>query len=357
MSGYLINRCKRSWAFLALLTIGFLLSGCGRKAPPVPPGTLRPKPVKDLTYKVTPKGIELKWSVPVRNKDGSPLAWVEGFRLYRAQIPADRFCATCPPVFGNPLWIPFKSKPLVAKKVVYEDRTVSTGIIYTYQVKTVKGWLNVSDPSNRVTVAWHMPPGMPDGLEAEATPQDVRLYWSPPESWADGSQMGDKGSIYYRIYRIRLPDGKWKLLADKVKGTNFLDITARTGRQYKYKVSAVFPYLGTKIEGEACGPVKIVLKDLTPPVPPQGLVVVSTRQGVELLWQENPEPDLLGYYVYRRNPDGLMIRLNQSPLRIPRFIDRTRLLPGSYYYWVTAIDRAEPPNESSPSERVGITIQ
>ncbi|MBW2164230.1 MAG: hypothetical protein JRF43_07280, partial [Deltaproteobacteria bacterium] len=80
------------WKRLIIFVFCILLASCGRKAPPVPPGTLRPKVIKDLSYKIIPDGIELKWSIPVRNRDGSPLVRIKGFRLLKAEIPLKEYC-------------------------------------------------------------------------------------------------------------------------------------------------------------------------------------------------------------------------------------------------------------------------
>ncbi len=340
---------------LGLLCIFLLcLVSCGRKDFPVPPGTLRPKPIKDLRLKVTEKGMKLTWSLPVRNMDGSPLPWIKGFQLYRAGIPVEDSCDTCPPEFGSPVWIPYKAEPEEGKKMIYEDRTVQPGYRYTYEVKTVKGWLNVSDPSNRVTGAWHMPPGAPQGLSYTLGPQGIGLSWKAPSTWADGKSL--EQGLFYRVYRARYGTGGWKAVSDLLRATEFYDLTAKRGRDYEYRVAAVLPYYDTEIEGASTPAIRVSFKDMVPPSRPQGLVAVAGHEGVELLWQENPDIDLSGYYVYRRDPDSLVGRLNHTPLSVPRFVDRTRLAPGRYRYWVTAVDRADPPNESPPSREVEVVI-
>ena len=100
----------------------------------------------------------------------------------------------------------------------------------------------------------------------------------------------------------------------------------------------------------------MVPRDFIPPAPPKGLVAVQTGRGIELLWQQNSEIDIAGYRVYRREPGGLITLLNRKPVREPRFIDRDPLETGKYSYWVTAVDNAQPPNESGMSSIVSIQV-
>ncbi len=330
------------------------LISCGRKAPPVPLGTLRPQPISDLGFRVTEKGIELKWSVPVRNIDGSPLTWIKGFRLYRARVAAENACETCPPEFEKPVWIPFGAKPSVGQTITYEDRTVRPGVIYTYMVITDKGWLCTSDSSNLISVAWHVPPGVPGNLSYRLSDQGIRLFWTKPNTWADGTPLDQK--VFYRVYRSKQGFGTWKLVSDSREDTEFVDLTAKRGCEYLYAVSAAITFHGTLIEGNRTGTVHVLFRDIISPSRPQGLTADFSRAGVELLWQENFEHDLAGYHVYRKDQNGIIYRLDHIPVRVSRFLDRTRLRPGTYVYWVTALDRADPPNESPPSKPVTVTI-
>ncbi len=342
--------------FLSILTpfILIFILGCGRKASPVPPGTIRPVAIKDLGYKITEQGVELSWSVPVRNRDGSPLAGIKGFQLLKAEIPLEDVCSECPPPFGEPIFITYESKPEEARKIVYEDRTLRQGMRYVYEVRTVKGWLNVSDSSNRISIAWHSPPLAPKAAVAVPMESGILVRWKPPESWSDG--MPIDMPLSYKIYRSLPGRDEWTTI-ESVSTTSYFDKTIKRQRKYRYKISAVLDFYGTKIEGPHSKEVSVESKDITPPAPPKGLVGVSSVEGVELLWQENSEPDLEGYIVYRMGPGALVYRLNHKPVTMPRFVDRTKLTPGRYKYWITAVDKSIPPNESTPSQPAEILIE
>ncbi len=341
---------------VCLFTAGMLLLacfGCGKKLFPVPPGKLRPEGIDDLSARVTPDGIELVWSVPVRNMDGSPLVEIKSFELFREEVSLDDYCEGCPPKFDTPLEIPFDAKPEEARKMLYEDRTVRTGMHYEYAVRSVKGLLNKSDMSNRVGVVWHSPPRAPEELKAVPVRKGIRLTWQHPHEWTDGTPINV--SLSYRIFRREEKSEKWKHLAE-VNTTEFFDENSRTDRSYSYRVAAFFDMHGTDIQGEFTAVSNVVPRDFIPPEPPRGLVAVQTGAGIELLWQQNSEIDLAGYRVYRREPGGLITLLNRTLVREPRFIDSDSLDAGRYSYWVTAVDNALPPNESGMSAIVTIRV-
>lgn len=340
-----------------------ILAGCGRKGMPVAPGTIRPTAIKDLSYRITPNGVELAWTVPIRNRDGSPIERIKGFDIFKAETSVDETCEGCPAQFGQPIEVPFEARPEEARKMYYEDRTLSEGKRYIYEIRTVKGWLNISDPSNRISLAWHMPPSAPSRLTAQQAADGIYLSWLPPAAWADGSPM-DK-NLSYRIYRTNAGEDNWKEIHGLIGSTGFFDLSTKKGGRYSYRVAAVLVYHGTEIEGMQSQEATAQPRNLTLPKAPEGLVAVYHHEasesgkkggGVELLWQENSEPDLAGYLVYRRDKDGLVSRLNHAPVTISRFTDQTRLSPGVYEYWVTAVDRTEPPNESLPSKAASVEI-
>ncbi len=341
----------------AVLSVAILLcvicAGCGKKLFPVPPGKLRPETVEDLAARVTPQGIELSWSVPVRNMDGSPMIELDSFELFKEAVPLDQFCKGCPPKFDQVIKIPFGANPEEARKMLYEDRTVTTGMHYRYAVRAVKGILSKSDMSNIVSVVWHAPPEPPEDLSALPVKQGIRLEWKPPAQWTDGTPVDEP--LSYSVLRREEKSEKWKHLSD-INTTRFVDDNARVDRIYSYRVAAFMNFHGTKIVGEFAEVSSVVPKDFIPPAPPRGLVAVQSGKGIELLWQQNSEIDVAGYKVYRREPDGLITLLTYTPVKSPRFVDRDRLARGRYSYWVTAVDNADPPNESDISSIVTIDV-
>ena len=331
-----------------------LLWGCGRKAPPVPPGTLIPRRVEGLKARVTVNGVVLSWKVPVRHTDGSPMGYLKGFELFRAQLPPGRACPGCPVRFGRPLFIPYHGRLERERRVVYEDRTVTPRYRYVYAVRAVKGLFNKGPLSRRLEVVWHIPPASPRGLKAVWKEGAVVLSWSPVQTLEDGSPANLP--VAYLVQRRRAGAREWRKVA-QVKAPPYRDASVEPGIVYTYRIVPFITHLSARIEGPPSGPVRPTALDITPPAPPKGLVASVTPRGVELRWRASPEPDLAGYYVYRRERRGPMIRLNHRPLTEPLFLDRTLLPPGIYSYTVTAVDRSVPPNESRPAPWASVRIE
>jgi hypothetical protein len=165
----------------------------------------------------------------------------------------------------------------------------------------------------------------------------------------------DKG-LLYRIYRAGTGTDKWKTLPGLVDSTGYLDLSAKKRARYQYRVAAVLPYYGTEIEGLCTHETTVQPTDIIPPAAPVGLVAVRSANGIELFWQEETESDISGYIVYRKGPDELIDKLNNKPLPVSRFLDRTVLPTGLYTYWVTAVDKADPPNQSPLSDTVEVEV-
>src|SRR5215210_3967278 len=93
--------------------------------------------------------------------------------------------------------------------------------------------------------------------------------------------------------------------------------------------------------------------DTTAPAAPSGLTATPGDGSVALDWDDNAEPDLAGYRVYRRSADGSW---PTSPLTTTTASNYTNsgLTNGtSYTYRVTAVDGSG--NESAPSASVSAT--
>jgi hypothetical protein len=76
-----------------------LLAGCGRKLPPIQPGTYPPPAVRDLAFQVRGEEVVLSWTVPAGSPEkDSPAA---GFKVLRSRQTEQEVaeCQSCPPKF------------------------------------------------------------------------------------------------------------------------------------------------------------------------------------------------------------------------------------------------------------------
>jgi fibronectin type 3 domain-containing protein len=84
-------------------------------------------------------------------------------------------------------------------------------------------------------------------------------------------------------------------------------------------------------------------------------VAIPLKEGIELNWRKNPEPDILGYNVYRRKlGEEEFKRLNESALPRETYLDTKVELGQDYEYAVTAVDNSARRNESPRSEEVRV---
>jgi len=339
----------RNRLLLAAVLLAVILAGCGKKTRPVPPDTVLPAPIADLTYQLDEKGVELRWSFPRTTVQGERLPYrIEKFELLRAVIPAKDYCEGCPVPFGPPIEI--VAEMAGKGQVLYQETLLRPGHRYIYRVRSIAGWFVRSDDSNAVSFLWDTPLQAPSGLKIEAGDQSLNLSWQAVAGLLDGKPVDDP--IRYQI--LRSSDGGETfagLPGEPLTSLTYTDKGLRNGKIYLYKVRALRLHDGTTAAGLTSPAVAGTPRDLMPPAPPRQLKLVATPKEVKLIWEAGLEPDLAGFSIYRRTAKS------KTPEKIGEvrgaglsFVDRKPpKKKGLYYYSVTAFDRAEPANESAPS--------
>lgn len=345
-------------AFVILVIFFAGLTACGKKDMPVPIGAIHPRSINDLKYVITPNGVELSWTIPTRNVDGSPILALKGFELYKAVLSPDNACNGCPISFESPVFLPMETVTKSGQKMFYEDRTLESGRRYAFEIRTVKAFLNRSEPSNRVIFTWHPPASPPSQPVATSKAEGLELTWAPPSTWVDGSTLS--APVFYRVYAKKDEDEEWKLLKDRLSAAVFVYTKVPAGQTVLYRVTAVSEHDGTLIESAPSSEVRAEFESPVEPDIPKGLVAVpkasaSGKKIIELLWQDVSDSRVSGYFVYRRTlTTNEFKRLNDQPIVVARFEDEAQLAPGTYEYQVTAVSRAG--KESRPSLTATVRI-
>ncbi len=117
--------------FSILLCIAVFSLGCGRKAPPVPPGQVRPPAVDDLSSSIDGDMIELAWTIP--DEKGKIASDSVGFIVYKSKTSlSEPVCKECPALFKRIADIPIEEKD-INKKITYKE-TLEKGYRYIYKV-------------------------------------------------------------------------------------------------------------------------------------------------------------------------------------------------------------------------------
>jgi fibronectin type 3 domain-containing protein len=335
---------KRIATFCVILV---LVVGCGVKKPPVPWSSVLPKRIVDLEALPREGRLLLEWTVPKENTDKSPVTNLAEFKILRSEgalIAGEcRGCGEKKEVISE-----IKVNPQEVKggriSVWVEDQEPQK--VYVYEVVSINRRGYPSAPSNPVTVYWDDPPQAPRSLKGEVGDKRVDLSWEPLE-----------GSTGYNIYRREenrtFPVNP--LNREPLKDTNYTDLNVENEKNYIYSVRAVKRVVKTGVEGEGSPQVTVTPTDLIPPSSPIDLVAIPLKDGIELNWRENREPDLLGYNVYRRQiGEEEFKKLNSRPVEKETYLDTDVEFGQDYEYAVTAVDKSARRNESPFSEEVGV---
>jgi hypothetical protein len=334
---------------IILLTILILLVvSCGKKAPPVPWETVVPKRIVDLEAVSREGRLLLQWTFPKENTDKSILTDLAGFHILRSEgVLVGEECKGCGEKPKVVYEMKFDSKDeRQGKKISISFEDQEPRKVYAYQVISINRRGHPSSPSNPVSVYWDFPPQAPGRVNAERGDKRVDLSWDPIE--------GIRG---YHIYR-RGGEGVFSLTPlnrEPLTMNEYVDLNVENEKRYFYTIRAVKRVAKTDIEGKGSIEIPVTPTDLTPPDSPVDLVAIPLKNGIELNWKRNQDPDLLGYHVYRREPgENRFTRLTESPWSKEVYLDPHVQFGKDYEYAVTAVDNSINRNESPRSEEVRV---
>jgi len=339
--------------FTGLFLLGFLLlffSACGYKNAPIPPQSVVPVAISDLRYTTDEEGVQLTWSYPVKTIQGAVLDDISAFELYWAEIPLADYCRSCPVPFAEPIELAGGATydGTMRRKGVYESSLLRSGHKYFYKVRSRTSWWADSADSNIVTFVWFQPTAAPDGLTATPGDRQIILTWQPVTRFQDGSAV-DK-AMKYQVLR-RVEGKKFQERGEPITATEYVDRDVQNGLKYFYTIQSMMVLQDELVSGGISEEMAVIPLDLTPPAVPTGVTVVWTGVGMKIYWDKNDAADIGGYRVYRRAADSSSFaQVGQVAAEYAIFTDASADENVRYYYAVTAIDQATPPNESKKSK-------
>ncbi len=347
------NRCLVRVMGVFFLGSSFLLAGgCGFKNKPVPPESVVPQAIEDLRYTVNDKGVQLTWSYPVKTIKGSALDDISSFQLFRAEIPLENYCGSCPIPFTEPVTVGGGS-PLdgqTRRKVSYDSNLLRSGHKYFFKVRSRTSWFADSADSNVITLVWFDPAAATGKVTVVPGDRQVSLAWQPVTLKTTGKDL----LVKYQV--LRSLDGKeFTKTGDPLVATSYIDRQVNNGQKYFYSVQTLTEYKNELAQGGVSKEIATTPIDLTPPIPPTGVTTVRTEVGIKVFWDRSDDTDLSGYRVYRRaaDQDGYQMLGDVDPTHT-LFVDTKAGESVRYYYAITALDRATPANESSKSKEATI---
>ena len=337
--------------------------GCGKKALPVAPESSAPEAVADLRAWVKEEGVYLSWSFPSRNRDGTRLDDLQGFKILRqSRSLGPTSCPECPlkfDVVGNiDLQFPREAR-VEGKRVWWPDLSLKPQMEYTYVVAGYNRHKTAGAESNRVKISFDQPPAAVGDVKIKPDDRSLEIRWDFTPRLKNGEIMNDPGG--FNVYR-RSGSGDFGFLPlnpEPISSSPYRDLRLENAKRYEYVVRALRNFRGTLIEGPVSAVESGIPEKTLPPSQPTGLIGVVRREaekkGVELRWNRNPEPDVAGYDLYRkeRGADSF-IKVNARTITDPYFFDETAEPGKTYTYRLKAIDNSPRRNQSEFSQEMEI---
>ena len=277
-----------------MLAILLGTAACAKKAPPVSYERIVPKRIVDLVASSREGRVLLEWKTPKENTDKSSLTNLVSFQILRSEgaLVGDecKGCGEKPKMIYEMKVAPESFAPGKKMSIFIEDQQPRR--VYDYQVVSINRRGYPSAPSNPVTVYWDYPPRAPTVVRAERGDKRVDVSWESVES-ATG----------YNIYRRIEGEEEFPLNPlnrESVREDHYTDLGVHNDIKYFYSVRAMKRVVKTDVEGKGSPALAVTPMKLTPPSAPIELAAIPLKEGIELNWRKNPEPDILGYNVYRR---------------------------------------------------------
>jgi uncharacterized protein len=333
-------------AIVWIIFVTCLFAGCGYKTNPRPAAATVPGEVGPVDAFAYPDRIVLRWDVPLANADGSVLKDISGFKVYRSVRKIGEECEKCQYEKKPHANVDFQhptSAEIVDGRVLYTDKSVSPGNVYTYSVNVYNLRGREGRASPDVTVIFSEPPPGPGNLFADIGAGGILLEWSsPPGNEKDGIQG-------YRVYRgpTGKPDDMKPIGTTKADETSYTDRTVEKEKTYYYVVRSLRTNNDVSMESLPSSVVRVIVP-AEHTEPPANVKVVPAAGGLRVSWDGVVIPGKeVRYNVYRSEGDKPFEKINPDPVREPVFMDRKVRKGLTFRYAVTAFPGDKIEYESS----------
>jgi hypothetical protein len=357
----------KKYAIMYVILVSVLLLcnvDCGKKGPPLPPIVTIPKGVNDMTVVQTGSKIQITFTVPIQNTDSTQPAEISRIEVHRRIEMPKAEEEVIIKIIADKI-----KDYLIQNKIFLYDETLPEDAIkekrkITYFVKLFSNKNRTAGPSNTITLKLGAPLKPPSDLKAVAKENAITLSWNyamEPEkpikntiedliavSWNYG--IKPENTIGFAIYRGTTENFKalTPINSKMLETMSYEDTGAKTGEIYYYSVRAV--NTTTKQESIESPALKVDYKDVIPPSTPTDLIAVVIEDHVTLHWKPVETSDLAGYKIYRKaSRETEYVLLNTSILLESSYNDTNVKENIEYSYYVTAVDKSMPANESKPS--------
>jgi hypothetical protein len=326
-----------------------LMAGCGKRGAALPPEPRGPFPPLDLELRQIGDQVQVTFDLPApRSRDKLSQTLTAAFLVRVDQTGStdppdpDRFRRRGQEIAaidiqesgGN-------ARRLFQDAALVQDESVSKVWWYGVRLEDRRG------RSSPLAVAGSIQPvafpNVPEEPQLEMTAEGVRLRWAT-------------GNV--NIYRAVLGNDapRQPINHAPVAAGEYLDTTVTVGETYSYVLRTAAAGRNPFQESESSPAGVVHAVDLFPPAPPTRPVAVQEGAVVRLFWDPNTEKDLAGYRLYRKLQAGDWKMLQTGLIPGTSWIDPDVHTGDRILYRVTAVDLAEPVNESGYSEEVSILV-
>lgn len=343
-----------------------LACACGRKGSPLPPLPFAPARVADPQIHRIADRVELRFTVPSANADGTTPSVLDRVEIYatstasgapaptvnqildpshlkgRVEIRDERAPAT-PPAGPD-------QRPAPGDVATFVDRagTDRHGLdapVLHYVLVGIVGRARKGPPSGPFAVPLATEPPAPSGLTIVYDEERLTLTWQPTAR--DGR---------YRVYEATAEGTD----SERAPLSALLDTPAfgepvTFGAPRCLSVRAVQEGGPVLIEGPAAPPRCATPVDTFPPPTPGALVALPGDGAVELIWDAVSAKDLAGYVVLRGEGSGEKLLRLTKPMPDLHYTDRDVTRGTTYWYAVAAEDARG--NASAPSAKQSATVR
>lgn len=357
---------------LAVLAAAFFaasLSGCASPGPARPPSLHLPRLVNDLSAMRTGDDVMLRWTTSDKTTDGLKVQPPLTAEICRA---LDARRATCTPVKRLAIHPGISEASDALPPALTAD--APTLLTYRVQILNANGHsAGLSAPA--FAAAGAAPPPVED-LKATPVHNGAMLEWQPESK----PSAVDLDRILVQTAAPKKPSVKKPLQLTSSVPTEIhlkageqsidpggtIDGTAQRGETYRYTAQRVQSVTlrghALEIRSSPSAAITVLMRDTFPPHAPTGLAAIasgpdSAHRSIDLSWEPNTEPDLVGYIVYRQpvasdsSTTGAATLLTPTPIAAPSFSDFTAIPGQTYSYRVVAVDIAGNQSPASAEAR------
>ncbi|HPF37433.1 MAG TPA: M64 family metallopeptidase [Phycisphaerae bacterium] len=212
------------------------------------------------------------------------------------------------------------------------DYEALSDTLHTVSVTVVDNTSRVRDESIRTnymtdTRSWLVQggyPGTPTGLSATADADSIFVDWN---------DNPEPDITNYVVYRATTSGGPYTFVGSPTT-SEFDDTSVTLGVTYYYVVAAVAQGNESDTGNEDLGTAGVAF-----PAAPQNLIATAGEETITLDWDDNSEPNLLGYHVLRATTSGgPYTRINSALVTSSDYSDMGLTNGVTYYYVVLARD-------------------